>query len=142
MVKKEWSSYKIINSILFLLLGVMFIYVGVFYSPGQITCIVKYKTGLECTSCGLTRDFHSILHLSFTELVNAHSVQIFSFFLFQFIVRGALFMWSKERRPVIYIDARAKSHFYFHHFSQVVYVPSGFQPFRFNALFFCFFILE
>jgi hypothetical protein len=104
MFGKEWSSYKIINSIMFLLLAGMLIYVGMFYTPGKTTCVVKLTTGLECSSCGLTRDFYSMLHLHFNELVNVYSLQIFSFFVVQLFARGGMFLFSKGEKTAIYLD--------------------------------------
>jgi hypothetical protein len=102
---KEWSSYKIINGVLFLLLAMMFVYVGLFYAPGQVNCVVKLKTGLECSSCGFTRDFYSILHCNFTGLINIYSLQVFLFFLLQLVVRGSLFIIAKDKLSLIYIDS-------------------------------------
>jgi len=109
MFGKEWSSYKIVNCVMFLLLAALFIYVGVFYNPGKTTCIVKLKTGLDCNSCGLTRDFYSILHLNVIELINVHSLQIFSFFIFQIIARGTLILYSKGDKLTISLDALISS---------------------------------
>lgn len=104
MHRKGWSTYKSVNAILLFALGMMFFYVGLFYSPGQINCIVKLKTGLECSSCGLTRDYHAILRFNFASLINEYSVQTFLFFLAQLIARGSLFLFSKSGRITIFID--------------------------------------
>jgi hypothetical protein len=55
-------------------------------------------TGKPCATCGMTRDFSSILHLDFdtTRLINKLSVSVFLFFFIQLVARLLLsFFWKK-----------------------------------------------
>ena len=100
----QWSSYKIINLIFIGVLAGIFIYAGILYTPGLVNCVVKKQTGIDCISCGLTRDFNSILNLKFENLINPFSPQILSFFLIQFLARLILFSASITKRKIIIGD--------------------------------------
>ncbi len=103
--RKKWSSYDAVNSIFFLLLGSVFLYLALLYMPGDSTCIIKIKTGLPCSTCGLTRDFQSILHLKFSSLINVHAIPIFCFFFIQFLTRGILIFLATGHPRLIIADS-------------------------------------
>ena len=91
------SSYRIINFILAGVIGLMFIYSGFFYdSNAAVSCVYKTTLGLECMSCGLTRDFNSFLTLNFDHIINEVSHKIFLFFVIQLIMRLFFSLTKKE----------------------------------------------
>lgn len=101
--QKKWSSYKIINLSFIGVIGILFIY-SLFYTPGIINCAVKTYTGVECTTCGLTRDFNNILYFRFGEIINVNSVTLFLFFFIQLVTRFGLLLLSFENKKIIIGD--------------------------------------
>jgi hypothetical protein len=60
---------------------------------------LKTCTEIGCPSCGVTRDFYSILTFKFlsgTSLINKHSIYIFTLLLFMMIFRIPLLLSQKN----------------------------------------------
>lgn len=53
-----------------------------------VTCIFNQVTGIYCPACGMTRAFHSILHLNFIDAFcyNILSIPLFIFIIFSYII--------------------------------------------------------
>ena len=53
-----------------------------------VTCIFKQVTGIYCPACGMTRAFHSILNLNFTDAFcyNILSIPLFIFIVSSFLI--------------------------------------------------------
>lgn len=102
--KTKWSSYKTINTAFASIIALMFIYTGIFYTPGLINCAVKSRTGKDCATCGLTRDFNSLLNFEWDQLINPISTPIFLFFFIQFILRSSLAIINTQKIGVIITD--------------------------------------
>ncbi|UEG51329.1 DUF2752 domain-containing protein [Ferruginibacter lapsinanis] len=60
----------------------------------------KQTTGMDCTTCGLTRAFHHILIGNFKEAtrLNGLSLQLFAFFGIQLMARIFLFFYFKKQQ--------------------------------------------
>ena len=99
-----WTTYQLFNLSFLVLFSTLFIYVIFFANSGFIVCSIKSQTGFDCPSCGLTRDFYSILHGQYDKLVNGYSMGIFLFFMVQFIMRILLVMLRLTKKGIVVTD--------------------------------------
>lgn len=79
----------------------MLFYAGFFaYSNHAVQCVYKQTTGMDCTTCGLTRAFHHILIGNFKEAtrLNSLSLQLFAFFGLQLMARIFLIFFFKQQK--------------------------------------------
>lgn len=53
-------------------------------------------TGLDCATCGFTRDFNALLSFSEAPLLNGFSLSVFVFFLIQLLVRIILIVFGLD----------------------------------------------
>ena len=84
------NSYFLINFIFVIIIGVVLCYSYFFYPNNQpISCIYKLQTGLDFSSCGLSRAFSAFTHLKWEEgkTYNSNALLCFYFFLSQFVFR-------------------------------------------------------
>lgn len=84
------DSYKKVNVIFILLIAFAFFYCYFLpYLPIKINSACEGMPEIYCKSRGLTRAFSEFLHLNFENGIklNVYSLNIFCFFLFQFIFR-------------------------------------------------------
>ncbi len=81
------SEYRLLNRVVvFVTAAVLFILV--FYvNEDTIKCIQLDRTGIPCTSCGMTRDFKSFLQFDFENPINDYSWRVFLFLWIQFFYR-------------------------------------------------------
>lgn len=92
MTKSCSSAYRLINFVFAGIIGLIFIYSGIFRSYSDaypLKCIYVEKLGIQCPSCGLSRGFSEALHMNFNQAraYNKHSIPLFFFFLVQFFLR-------------------------------------------------------
>ncbi len=81
-IVQNGGGYFIVNVIFFILLSAGFLYL-IFTqndSHGQIECVYKQKTGIECVTCGFTRSFRLYLKSDFASGQLLNSASIFYFF--------------------------------------------------------------
>lgn len=100
------SSYRIINITLAGILGLIFLYSGFFVSTDYaLSCYYKSEFGINCVSCGFSRDFANFTHLNFNNPLNKYSLGLFSFFIFQLLFRFIfLFFKSKNENHIQRLD--------------------------------------
>ncbi len=96
------------NHLFFNLLFILFFAVALLYifiSKDTLTCYYKTNYGLECPTCGFTRDFKSILNFRTAHLINTQSLVYFKVLSTFFISRIAvsLFLVFKFRYKAILI---------------------------------------
>ncbi len=105
--------YLLIN----LILGVVFLMVIIYpvvFTPDTgrhpLPCVYTSLTGIECSSCGLSRGFSHIVRGQLSEAVelNRHSLPVFLFFAIQLIMRISLSMaYAREifsARAIVTVD--------------------------------------
>ena len=84
------KNYKIFNVIFLLIIfcGVSFLYIVKSEIVNAPQCYYKARYGIECPTCGLTRD---LIHLSNgnlnVTLINRNSLLVFTFFVYLVISR-------------------------------------------------------
>lgn len=91
-ILKSKNHYLIINIIIAGIIGMIFLYSGIFSSSSDnypVKCIHYELTGQKCETCGLSHSFSSIIRLKFNQAIefSKYGISIFLFFLFQFIMR-------------------------------------------------------
>nr|WP_282133027.1 DUF2752 domain-containing protein [Cellulophaga baltica] len=96
------------NHLFFNLLFILFFAAALLYiliSKDTLTCYYKTNYGLECPTCGFTRDFKSILNFQTAHLINTKSLVYFkvlgAFFISRIVV--SLFLVFKFRYVFILI---------------------------------------
>ncbi len=105
MELKNMSSYLIVNVIILSLFFIAYFYV--FFSKKQIPCYIKNKYNIECKTCGLTRDFKSILSFNSKKMINPLSKVYFKSFSIFFISRVLIVVMlsiSKNTKKIIIFD--------------------------------------
>ena len=91
------STYKIVNIILAGIIGLIFIYSGFFvHSDTSIHCTVKSIYGIDCITCGFSRDFNQYVQLNFNHSINSNSFNFFLFFLINLFIRSILILVHKR----------------------------------------------
>ena len=90
--KAACRSYRIINLIFAALIGMIFLYAGVFSAGGRhhpIPSFYELVTGETSPSSGLSRSFSETVRLNFkaAEAYHPHGIRLFSFFFVQFFLR-------------------------------------------------------
>ena len=99
------QNYNIVNITLFIVFLIGLIYVV--FSSETVVCYYVKNFNQECTSCGLTRDFKSIIKLDFNCLINPHSFYYFSALAIIFFSRIGVFFGLKSNasvKKIFYID--------------------------------------
>jgi hypothetical protein len=91
--------YTIINLIFAGIIGVIFLYSGIFSSAEDnhpVPCVHKQVTGEECKTCGFSNAFSELVRGNFSEArsFNPIAPQVFIFFLLQFLMRGFFLLMS------------------------------------------------
>ncbi len=90
------SEYRLLNIVLAGVLGLIFLYSGFFVSTDYaINCSYKSQFGVDCVSCGFSRDFASFTHLDFGKKLNQYSSGVFLFCFIQFVIRVFLVFQNK-----------------------------------------------
>lgn len=87
-------SYLIVNISLLAIFLLAFLYF--FFNKEPMRCYYEEHYNYLCSTCGITRDFKSILKFRFEELINAKSLYYFGTFLFIFSSRVivTLLLWK------------------------------------------------
>ena len=100
------STFRLLNIIITGVLGLVFLYSGFFVSTDYaIDCSYKTQFGIECVSCGFSRDFASFCHLDFGDKINPYSTGLFLFCFIQFVWRLFFsFKTSFKEQLLIRID--------------------------------------
>ncbi len=97
------GSYRIINIILAGVLGLIFLYSGFFVATDYaLGCYYKSEFGINCVSCGFSRDFANFTHLNFNDSLNQYSLGLFSFFIFQLLLRFIFIFWKRENEKFVF----------------------------------------
>ncbi len=73
--KQNNLDYKIVNIILVIIFIIGLTYV--IFSNESLNCYYKANFDILCKTCGITRDFKSILKLDFNNLINPISIDYF-----------------------------------------------------------------
>ncbi|QCE43153.1 DUF2752 domain-containing protein [Psychroserpens sp. NJDZ02] len=92
-----------ISLILIFLLGLVYL----LFSEHNLICYYKQNFNVLCNTCGLTRDFKSILRLDFDNLINKFSLYFFLFlmvFSFSRILTTLLLFKKINVKKVLIID--------------------------------------
>lgn len=93
--KRNNSDYKIVNIILVIIFIIGLTYIV--FSNESMSCYYKDNFNISCKTCGITRDFKSILKLDFSYLINSISINLFISIVIFFISRFVtLIMLSKD----------------------------------------------
>jgi len=92
MSSKEYTLFNVLFVAFLICIFVLPLLIG--QGDSFISCQILEATGEVCSSCGLTRDFSSFLHLDFKSPINEQSIFVFIWFVFQLIVRVVLVMLS------------------------------------------------
>lgn len=72
-----------------------------------IQCSISKVTGLQCRSCGLTRDFFSYIRGDFANPVNDYSLRLFLYLSLQFCYRiliGYIYPLTYIDKKIIFVD--------------------------------------
>ena len=98
------------NHLFFNLVFILFFTSALLYvliSKDTLTCYYKSNYGLDCPTCGFTRDFKSILNFQTTHLINPQSLQYFyilsSFFIARLLI-SLILLFKFRYRPVLIVD--------------------------------------
>lgn len=100
--KRNNLDYKIVNIILVIIFIIGLIYV--IFSNESLNCYYKENFDILCKTCGITRDFKSILKLDFSNLINPISINYFIAILLIFssrIVSLILLYKNLELRRIV-----------------------------------------
>jgi len=86
------AAYRTINLIFAALIGMMFLYAGIFSAGGRhhpIPSFYELVTGETSPSSGLSRSFSETVRLNFqaAKAYHPHGIRLFSFFFLQFFLR-------------------------------------------------------
>ena len=86
------AAYRTINLIFAALIGMMFLYAGVFSAGGRrypVPSFYELATGEISPSSGLSRSFSETVRLNFrkAEAYHPHGIRLFLFFFVQFFLR-------------------------------------------------------
>ena len=73
--KRNNLDYKIVNIVLVIIFTIGLAYVV--FSNESLNCYYKENFDILCKTCGITRDFKSILKLDFSNLINPISINFF-----------------------------------------------------------------
>lgn len=91
-------DYITVNLILTFLFIVFFLFVIILDNP--ISCYYKKNFTYLCKTCGLTRDFKSILSLNFSNLINPISLNFFLALSMLFISRFLSIIITLNKKKV------------------------------------------
>ena len=83
-------AHVIISWVFLILIGIVFIYSYFFYPDSHpIDCLIKSRTGKDCSSCGFSRAFSYYTHFKIEDgqKFNPLSWPVFLFVVIQFIMR-------------------------------------------------------
>ena len=93
--KRNNFDYKIVNITILLIFLIGLAYVV--FTNESLNCYYKENFNVLCKTCGITRDFKSILRLDFSNLINPISINFFVAFFLIFTSRFiSLFMLFKN----------------------------------------------
>ncbi len=96
--KRYNKDYQLVNIILIVLFLIGFVYVAIVEE--SMTCYYKSVHGTVCNTCGMTRDFKSMIKFDFSYLINPHSTFFFLLFSLFFFTRiGVLISLLKLESP-------------------------------------------
>lgn len=99
------NDYLIITIALILLFILGLIYVVT--SENTLTCYYKENFNISCKTCGITRDFKSIIQLKFNELINPLSTIYFGMLNLFFMTRLIIIILISRKiniKKIIYFD--------------------------------------
>ncbi len=98
------------NHLFFNLLFILFFTSALLYvliSKDTLTCYYKTNYGIECPTCGFTRDFKSILNFQTAHLINSQSLLYFNILSTFFIARiliSLILLFKFRYRPILIVD--------------------------------------
>ncbi|MBW3518447.1 DUF2752 domain-containing protein [Flavobacterium sp. NKUCC04_CG] len=97
------QSYRIINYTLLVLFMAGLLWL--LFSPVTPSCYYQKNYGINCPTCGLTRDFKSILKGDFSGLIAANSFYYFSAFSLVFLSRivANTLLYYRSNRNVLMV---------------------------------------
>ncbi len=102
------QSYRLINYTLLVLFVVGLLWL--LYGPVTPSCYYQDTYGMSCPTCGLTRDFKSILSGDFSNLISKSSLYFFVAFSLIFLTRilaNMLLNFSNIRKVFIVYEVAA-----------------------------------
>lgn len=100
----NWSTYKTLNLIVVLMIGIALSYSYFFYpNDHPVNCIVKQKTGKDCPSCGFSRAFSAFTHGEWDKghQFNPLALSCFIFFCVQLLWRLVLIAFEVKTKKTI-----------------------------------------
>lgn len=95
------NSYTIINVVIAGVIGMVFLYSGIFSSSEDnhpVPCVHKQITGEDCKTCGFSNAFSEMVRGNLKEArsFNPIAPSIFIFFLVQLFMRGFFLLASHK----------------------------------------------
>lgn len=106
MLSIDWDEYSFFNRVVVIIILALIVFSWILDLNELYQCNQLSITGMECSSCGVTRDFISYIHFDFSNHINQHSLGLFIYFLFQIVFRlfyGFMKSNVKMRKQIIYI---------------------------------------
>ncbi|MEE9438929.1 MAG: DUF2752 domain-containing protein [Saprospiraceae bacterium] len=92
-MKSDYQKFNINIVVFTTILGVIYFLYLIIIDPTN-TCLSKTITGVDCATCGLSRDFIAFFQIDFQQPNNKHSISIFVFLCVQLLYR--LMTWKLE----------------------------------------------
>ena len=102
----NWTTYQRFNIFFVIILSCILLLLYLSISKGWLTCSFNSNLGIQCASCGMSRDFSQFLSGNLANPLNPYSLRVFIFFIGQIIFRLVLGIsgWWKNDMNFIRID--------------------------------------
>lgn len=123
------DPYTIINLAFAGIIGIVFLYSGIFSSAEDnhpVPCVHKELTGEDCKTCGFSNAFSEMVrgNLKEARAFNPIAPSVFVFFLLQFFLRGiflSLYGWfPAQKKSIILADKILSVTLFFYTFRQLL----------------------
>jgi len=123
------DPYTIINLTFAGIIGIVFLYSGIFSSAEDnhpVSCVHKELTGEDCKTCGFSNAFSEMVrgNLKEARAFNPIAPSVFVFFLLQFFLRGvflSLYGWlPAQKKSIILADTILSVTLFFYTFRQLL----------------------